>query len=71
MNEEMKYFAEEFEEFLRKGHKLLNKMGQNMGQRRGVGQGYGNRGSQGYGNREDGGQLNLQGWRQAVPAINV
>lgn len=32
MNEE-KYFAEELEEFLRKGHKLLNRMQQSMGQR--------------------------------------
>lgn len=56
MNEEMKYFAEELEEFLRKGHKLLNKVGQNMGQRRSGGQGYGNRNGQGYGNREDGGR---------------
>lgn len=55
MNEEMKYFAEELEEFLRKGHKLLNKVGQNMGQRRSGGQGYGNRNGQGYGTREDGG----------------
>ncbi len=52
----MRYFAEDLEEFLRKGHKLLNKVGQSMGQRRGGGQGYGNRNGQGYGNREDGGQ---------------
>ncbi len=42
MNEEMKYLAEELEEFLRKGHKLLDKIkGQSMGQRRG---GYGRMG---------------------------
>lgn len=35
MNDEMKYFAEELEEFLRKGHKMLNKMQQRMGQRGG------------------------------------
>lgn len=43
MNEEMKYFARELEEFLRKGHHVLNKvqgMGQSMGQRNGS---YGNR----------------------------
>ncbi len=48
MNDEMKYFAEELEEFLRKGHKVLNKMQQSMGQRGGY------RGGQSYGNREDG-----------------
>ena len=54
MNEEMREFAEEMQEFLRKGHRLLGKMGQGMGQRGG----YGSRG--GYGNRNmgnrDGGQ---------------
>lgn len=61
MNEDMKYFSEELEEFLRKGHKLLNKMQQNMGQR-------GYRGGQGYGNREDGqwnnggGNMGERGW---------
>jgi len=36
MNEEMKYLAQELEEFLHKGHKLLNKIkGQSMGQRGG------------------------------------
>lgn len=49
MNEEMKYLAEELEEFLRKGHKLLDKIkGQSMGQRRG---GYGR-----MGYRDNGGQ---------------
>jgi len=36
MNEDMKYFAEELEEFLRKGHRMLNKMQQSMGQRGGL-----------------------------------
>lgn len=40
MNEEMREFAEELQDFLKKGHKLLSKMGQGMGQR--GGQGYGN-----------------------------
>jgi len=35
MNEEMRYFAEELEELLRKGHKMLNRMQQSMGQRGG------------------------------------
>lgn len=48
MNEEMKYFASDLEEFLRKGHKLLNMMYQSMGQRGG------NMGGQGFGNRGDG-----------------
>ena len=49
MNEEMKYLVQELEEFLHKGHQLLNKMkGQSMGQRRG---GYGH-----IGYRENGGQ---------------
>lgn len=47
MNEE-KYFAEELEEFLRKGHKLLNRMQQSMGQRGGY------RGGQNFGNRGEG-----------------
>lgn len=55
MNEEMKYFAEDLEELLRKGHKVLNKINQNMGQRRGNGQMYGNRSNSPY--REDPGQL--------------
>lgn len=38
MNEEMRYMAQELEEFLHKGHKLLNKIkGQSMGQRGGYG----------------------------------
>lgn len=38
MNEEIRYFAEELEEFLRKGHKVLDKIkGQSMGQRHGYG----------------------------------
>lgn len=49
MNEEMKYFAGDLEEFLHKGHKLLNMMHQSMGQRGG-----GNRVWQGFGNRGDG-----------------
>lgn len=32
MNEEIREFAEELQDFLKKGHKLLNKMGQGMGQ---------------------------------------
>lgn len=47
MNEEMRYLAEDLEEFLQKGHKVLNKMRQSMGQRGGY------RGGQGYGNRDE------------------
>lgn len=51
MNEEMKFFEQELESFLRKGHNLLERMkGQSMGQRRG---GYGR-----MGYREDNGQWN-------------
>lgn len=49
----MKYLVQELDEFLHKGHKLLNKIkGQSMGQR--YGGGYGG----GYGNRDNGGQWN-------------
>lgn len=48
MNEEMRYMVQELEEFLHKGHKLLEKVkGQSMGQRRGYGR---------MGYREGGGQ---------------
>lgn len=51
MNEELKYMAQEIEEFLHKGHKLLERIkGQSMGQRRG---GYGR-----IGYREDGAPWN-------------
>ncbi len=63
MNEEMKYLAEELEEFLRKGHKLLDKIkGQSMGQRRG---GYGRMGyrddRERYDNGSDMGERNWFG----------
>ncbi len=53
MNEEMRYLAQELEEFLHKGHKLLDKIkGQSMGQRRG---GYGRTGYREGGDRWDNG----------------
>ncbi len=63
MNEEMTYLAEEVEEFLRKGHKLLDKIkGQSMGQRRG---GYGRMGyrddRERYDNGSDMGERNWFG----------
>lgn len=62
MNEEMKYLAEELEDFLRKGHKVLNKLQQNMGQR----SGYVNRnmGNDGFNPWENGamGQRTWQGY---------
>lgn len=48
MNEEIREFSEELQDFLKKGHKLLNKMGQGMGQRNGN-QGYGPNYGQGMG----------------------
>lgn len=54
MNEEMKDFAEELQELLRKGQKVLNKMGQSMGQRRG----YAGRGNMGYRDDENWGNMN-------------
>lgn len=62
MNEELREFAEELQDFMKRGHKLLNKLGQSMGQRNGqgynqrMGQNMGQYPSQGgYG--ENGGQM--------------
>ena len=61
MNEEMRYFAEELEEMLRKGHKMLNRVRQSMGQRGGVSrprQSYDND----YQNWNGGNDMGERGW---------
>ena len=58
MNEEIREFAEDLQDHIKKCNKLLNKLGQSMGQRNnGGGQGYGQHGGQ-MGYRENGGQWN-------------
>lgn len=61
MNEEMKYLAQELEDFLHRGHKLLERIkGQSMGQRRG---GYGRMGYRdNEGRWDNGGDMGERGW---------
>lgn len=62
MNEELKYLAQELEEFLHKGHQMLDKIkGQSMGQRHG---GYGPMGfrENGGGSWNNGGSMGERTW---------